>query len=167
MPSVFLRPALDDDLALEDAARPAIEHRFHELAALAAGRGMIDDKREIGVRTPPQNHRACVMAARVRAFEADRGLGAHDRAINGHLQRLVISALGQGYCRRGQMLGRLARSQPDMLHGRARADGKPRVRDGLRLMRSVCFDQRNFGAFADADGVLERIQRGLVRCREI
>ena len=102
------------------------------------------------------------MASGVWAFEADRGLGAHGRAVNGHLQRLVISALGQGYCRRGQLLGSLARGQPDMLHRCARRDGKARVRDGLRLMRSVCFDERDFGLFANADRMLERIQRGLV-----
>ncbi len=49
-----------------------------------------------------------------------------------------------------------------MLDGRARADGKPRVREGLRPLGSMRFDQRNLRTFADADRVLERIQSGLV-----
>jgi hypothetical protein len=84
-----------------EIARRINEGRFHKLAALAARSIMIDDEREVRVAMRPQKHGARVMAARVRAFEADRGFGAHQRPINGHLQRLIMSALGKGYSRQG------------------------------------------------------------------
>ncbi len=60
------------------------------------------------------------------------------------------------------MLRSLTRSQPHMLHRCARPDGKARVRDGLRLVRAVRFDERDVRLFADADRMLKRIHRRLV-----
>ena len=48
----FLRVRADDDLALEDAARRAVEHALEQLAALAARHRVIDDQRRIDVLVP-------------------------------------------------------------------------------------------------------------------
>src|SRR5712691_4481981 len=50
----LLRPAEHDDLALKDAAAGAVERRFIEFAARAAGRRVIDDDGRVGVLAAAQ-----------------------------------------------------------------------------------------------------------------
>src|SRR5688572_1921448 len=70
----LLGAALDDDLALEDAASLLVEDAFEDLAARAAGNAMIDDQARVAVLAAAKEISAGDLGIGVLALEGDEAL---------------------------------------------------------------------------------------------
>ena len=84
----LLRLRAHDDLALEDAAALAVEHRLEHFAALAAAGRMVGDQRGVDVLAALEQGRAADAGDRALAVEAQEQLVAHHRAAGRERERV-------------------------------------------------------------------------------
>ena len=84
----LLRVGRDDDLALEHAARLAVEHGLEQLAAGAAGHGMLDEQRGVAMLAPAHEQGAGDVERRAFAGETRIGLAAGDARPGRELEGL-------------------------------------------------------------------------------
>src|SRR5512143_2728509 len=85
----LLRVGRDDALALENAARLAVEHGLEQLAAGAMRHGMLDEERGVAMLAAAQEERAGNVERRAFAGKARESLAAHDAPAGREVEGVV------------------------------------------------------------------------------
>ena len=160
----------DDDLALEDAARLAVEHGLEQLAARAMRHRMLDEQRRVAMLTAA--HEQCAGNIEDRAFagEAREGLAA-DESRTGRELEGVVARVGADLDERGTEMHGVVRfaldldvvdrrlgADADLGDGVALEPAQPKTRISFRSASARCRARQERGAGEDRGGLASAVE---------